>query len=322
MSDVTLLLTSAGRRNQLLRAFRSAAEGIGLNLRTIAADAAPALSPACHEADVAVRVPRCDEPGYVEALREICNKYSVRLLVPTIDPELSVLAAAATDFADRGTHVFVSNASAVRIARDKQLTAEVLGAAGVPVPRTLPLAQYRREPQLLPGDVVAKPRGGSASQRIVFGQSPEDLSAAEGEDMIVQARHRGAEYTVNVYVDGAGQLRCVVPHRRIEVRGGEVAKGQTERVPEFEAAAERIVAALPGARGALCFQVIRGFGGEFVVFEINARFGGGYPLAHHAGATFTAWALQEALGMSCLAHNDWREGVVMLRYDDAIFIEP
>jgi carbamoyl-phosphate synthase large subunit len=55
------------------------------------------------------------------------------------------------------------------------------------------------------------------------------------------------------------------------------------------------------------------------VFEINARLGGGYPLAHQAGATFTKWLLEEALGLPCTAVDTWRAGVEMLRYDTAVF---
>jgi carbamoyl-phosphate synthase large subunit len=57
------------------------------------------------------------------------------------------------------------------------------------------------------------------------------------------------------------------------------------------------------------------------ILEINARFGGGYPLAHRAGAPFTQWLLEEATDRSSSAHDDWRPGVTMLRYDEAIFID-
>jgi len=86
-------------------------------------------------------------------------------------------------------------------------------------------------------------------------------------------------------------------------------------------AARKIAAALPGARGPLCFQAIVREDGEYAVFEINARFGGGYPLAHRAGATFSKWLLEEAAGLSCSAHDDWKAGVTMLRYDAAVFLD-
>ena len=40
------------------------------------------------------------------------------------------------------------------------------------------------------------------------------------------------EYTIDAYYDKNSQLRCLVPRRRIEVRGGEISKGKTEK-PDF-----------------------------------------------------------------------------------------
>jgi len=56
------------------------------------------------------------------------------------------------------------------------------------------------------------------------------------------------------------------------------------------------------------------------VFEINARFGGGYPLAHRAGAKFTKWLLEEVIGAPCTAKDSWDEGLLLLRYDSEVFL--
>ena len=69
----------------------------------------------------------------------------------------------------------------------------------------------------------------------------------------------------------------------------------------------------------MCFQAMVGENDELSVFEINARFGGGYPLAHQAGAPFAKWLLEEQLGLPSTANEDWREGMLMLRYDAAFF---
>jgi carbamoyl-phosphate synthase large subunit len=76
---------------------------------------------------------------------------------------------------------------------------------------------------------------------------------------------------------------------------------------------------LPTARGILCFQVIEDIRSGLRVIEINARFGGGYPLADHAGATFAQWLLEEIVDVGSTAHNNWRNNVTMLRYDAAVF---
>jgi carbamoyl-phosphate synthase large subunit len=105
----------------------------------------------------------------------------------------------------------------------------------------------------------------------------------------------------------------------MEIRAGEVSKGRTERLPALMDVAQRMATVLPRCRGAMCFQAIVSAQGEIAVFEINARFGGGYPLAHAAGATFSRWLLQEAMGAESFASDVWREGVTMLRYDAAVF---
>src|SRR3546814_4218985 len=90
-------------------------------------------------------------------------------------------------------------------------------------------------------------------------------------------------------------MRTSVPHERIRVRAGEVEKGVTRRLPQLQDLAERIPAALPGPRGALCFQAIVDDNGDASVFEITARFGGGYPLARPAAEAFGRWLLAERL---------------------------
>jgi carbamoyl-phosphate synthase large subunit len=317
---LTVLITSAGRRNQLIGCFRRSAETLSLKLRVLAADLRPELSSACAQADAGFKVPRCTAPDYIPALLRLCETEKVDLLVPTIDPELTVLSRAREEFAAIGTRVVVSAPEVTMLAQDKFGTAELLKRAGVSTPKTLWLRDYLAEPERLANPVIAKPNAGSASVGIVRPKCFSDLEDLPAERYIVQEMWQGAEYTVNVFFDGEGRLRCAVPHLRIEVRAGEVAKGRTERHPDLIAAAHRLAAALPGAWGPLCFQAILRPDGGFCVFEINARFGGGYPLAHEAGACFAQWLLEEVTGRSCSANDQWVSGLTMLRYDAAVFV--
>jgi carbamoyl-phosphate synthase large subunit len=322
MKALTVLVSSAGRRVHLLQCFRQDAAVLGINLRVLAADLRPDLSAACHQADQSFSVPRCTSPDYLTALEEICRRERVAVVVPTIDPELGVLARATDRFAAWGTRLVTSSPEVNALAGDKMLTAERLAAAGIRTPRTLSLGEYRKNPRGLPGRVIAKPCGGSSSVGLVRPAKLGDLADLPQDTYIVQELLQGREYTVNVFFDSAGKLHCAVPHERLEVRNGEVSKGRTERVPSLIEAAHKLALVLPGARGPLCFQAFVGPDGSATVFEINARFGGGFPLAHRAGARFSQWLLEEALGLPCSANNDWREGVTMLRYDAAVFLDP
>lgn len=315
-----MLLTSAGRRVGLLQCFRAAAADLGVDIQLLACDLAPDMSSACHVADRAFAVPRVDDPGYADALLTLCADHGIALVVPTIDPELLPLSLARPAFAAVGTEVAVSDPGIVEMARDKLATASFLSAHGVPSPRTLSLDDNRQLPADWPWPAIIKPRHGSASRGLRLAAGPDDLPSTFEEPLILQERLAGAEYTVNMFFARDGGLRCAIPHERLQVRAGEVEKGRTRRIAGLGDMAARLGAAMPGARGALCFQAMVAPDGSARVFEINARFGGGYPLAHAAGATFAKWLIEERLELPSSASDDWREHVTMLRYDAALFV--
>ena len=324
--EVRVLLSSAGRRVQLIECFRADAVRLGVGLEIIAVDSEPALSVACRVADHAYGVPPCTDPTFVVRLLEICSRHRVDLLVPTIDPELEILSQSAPAFVQVGTRVAVSASGVVALARDKLHTAQHLAFHGLPVPWTIEASRLGAHPPQPFRRMILKPRHGSSSVGIRRIERVEDwpLVLSGGcppEDCILQDLLAGDEYTVNLFFDAEGRLRSAVPHHRIAVRDGEVAKGITRRHSKLLALAEALGAVLQGARGPLCFQAIVSSSGAAAIFEINARFGGGFPLAHHAGARFTQWLLEEALGLPSSANDDWRDGVLMLRYDAAVFTE-
>lgn len=305
----TILVSSAGRRVALLELLRADARALGLSPRLIATDLNPALSAACAAADLALPVPPATHAEFAPALAAICAKEGVRLLVPTIDPELAPIAAVAPALRASGTHANIAAPEAVAVARDKFLTARALGPLA-------PASAPAEEAHTLAGPLVAKPRAGSASAGI---RMLDDARQAAGlpAHYMVQQRLAGPECTVNLFVRD-GSTIAAVPHLRREVRAGEVAKAITLRDPALLAIAAELPARVPGLAGALCFQAIVGADGPRVI-EINARFGGGFPLAHAAGAPFTRWLIEDAAGMPSSAENAWREGTTMLRYDAAIF---
>jgi len=325
-AELTVLFSSAGRRVALMECFRDAAAAMGVGLRVVAVDVRPELSAACAVADRALPVSRCADPGFVAEIADIVRAERVRLIVPTIDTELAVYAAARVQLRETGAWVSISAPEVVAMARDKLATWERLASSGIAVARTATLETVRAQRATFPGPVIVKPRGGSASIGLRVLRSTDELGAEQGEDvdgdLIVQEHLTGPEYTVNLFFDRAGVLRSVIPHRRIEVRAGEVSKACTVRDARLIVQATRVAELLPGAVGSLCYQAIDvGPGDEPRLIELNARFGGGYPVAHRAGAPFARWLLEEALGHapSVGGMTDWREGVTMLRYDAAVF---
>jgi carbamoyl-phosphate synthase large subunit len=106
----------------------------------------------------------------------------------------------------------------------------------------------------------------------------------------------------------------------MEVRGGEVSKGITVKHRGLMDLARSVAEALPGAYGPLNIQCFMDDSGAIRIIEMNARFGGGYPLAHRAGARFTDWLLDELEGKRLRYYDDWADDLAMLRYDEAVFV--
>jgi carbamoyl-phosphate synthase large subunit len=322
MKRINILVTSAGRRLQLIECFREALRDNCVAGSVYAADCSP-YAPAFHLADNSWRLPRCSDPSFIRELLTLAERERVDIIVPTIDSELGVLAENRDLFARRGIHVSVSHHQTVLISGDKMLTHDWLKAHGFPT-----VSQWRPEDILCGAarpeyPVIAKPRRGSASAGVRHVQSREELRccAAVEDELIVQTIAGGWECTINVFVDCNGACLCAVPHQRLEVRGGEVSKGLTLKHRPLMSLARDIAEALPGAHGPLNIQCFLTPTDEVTVIEVNARFGGGYPLAHRAGARFTHWIVQEALGSKPSAgFDDWTDDLLMLRYDDAVFM--
>jgi len=327
---VTVLISSAGRRVELLRGFRRALEDVGAPDRVLATDCSW-YSSAFHDADEAFLVPRLDDPEFAPRLLELCLKHDVDMLVPTIDTELPVWVAHRDQFAEIGTTIALSDGDVVAIAADKQRTQDWLVAHGFPtVEQTTPAAALA-DPDVWTFPLMAKPRFGSAGLGVGLVRDGQELAlvARRGHELgeiIVQRVAPGVEHTIDVLSDRTGRCVCAVPRRRIEVRAGEVSKGMTVRSAVLEDLAARVCEALPGAYGALNVQIF--VDGDVddpdnvAVVEINARYGGGFPLSLEAGADFPRWMLEELLGLPSTSSPDaWRSGLVMLRYDAAVFVD-
>ena len=185
------------------------------------------------------------------------------------------------------------------------------------------MAAVGDDPASWPFPLVVKPRFGSAAHGVaIVGDTTALEVAARVGEVVVETVAAGTEHTIDVLVDRAGACVCAVPRRRIEVRAGEVSKAITVRSATLERLAADVSAALPGPFGALTIQVfVDEASGQLAIIELNARFGGGYPLSREAGADFPRWMLEDLVGLPSTATADgWRDGLVMLRYDAAVFV--
>jgi len=322
---IAVLFTCVGRRVSLLRGFQQAARRLRLKVTFCGTDTSR-LSPALQLCDKAFLVEPTTHAKYIDHILSIVRTNGVKLLVPTLDLDLRLLADRKSQFERLGCRVLVSQPDVVDICQDKRRTFGFLTKHGFGTPRTtsirMALAADRRGELAWP--CFLKRWDGSASKDIAIANDRSELQffARRIPNAMCQEFIEGTEYTCDVYVDFQMQVRCVVPRRRIEVRSGEVSKSQIVKNGAITTQARRLTELLKAGPGVITLQLFVTKNGQIRFTEINPRFGGGAPLSIRAGADFPKWILQELTGgQPHIGFDKFKDGLIMLRYDAEVWLE-
>jgi len=281
------------------------------------------LSSALQLCDKAFIVKPTDHPDYIKELLRITSTSRIDLLVPTVDLDLKLLAQSKQKFANAGCYVLVSTPHVVEICQDKRKTFRFLRKNGFDTPLTMSLSTAIAAKKLK-FPCFLKPWDGYASRgnAVVKNRKELEFFSKKVPNCIVQEFIPGTEYTCDVFVDFDMKARCVVPRKRIEVRGGEVSKGQVVKNPHIMSQAARLVELLGAGPGVITLQLFLDKRQKIKFIEINPRFGGGVPLSIKAGANFPKWIFQQLLGRKTnIKFDGFTDGLIMLRYDDEVWIQ-
>lgn len=316
---VNVLFTSAGRRVELLQAFRRAYLDLDLKGHIVAVDANP-LAPALHYADRFYLVPPLTDESYIPTLVRICAQEQVHMVFPLIDPDVSLLSQHRDVLEATGAKVVVVSPDVARITADKWLTYLFFRAHDIPTPRTWLPSQLGEVEVDYP--VIVKPRFGSAGKDVFRANNRRELDffLEYIPDPLVQEYLFGPEVTSDVICDFGGEVMAVVSRQRIEVRSGEVSKGKTV----YDAEIIRFSVAIAKALGVIGPITIQCFiqGDRPYFTEVNARFGGGVPLGIAAGVKAPHWYLALASGMTLDIPplGSYQVGLYMSRFDTSVFL--
>jgi carbamoyl-phosphate synthase large subunit len=316
---MNILITSAGQRVSLVRAFQAALRSVYPRAKVFTTDMQPQLSAACNVSDAFFTVKRVTDPAYINELKNICIEQDIKMVVPTIDTELLVLSKNKALFSELGIHIIVSGEEFTQKCRDKRLINEFFVAHGIDIPRSID----RHDPVF---PLFIKPFDGSLSADTYLITAAAQLTS----DQVSNQRFMFMEYidkqdhdefTVDMYYDRSNYLKCIVPRKRIHIRAGEINKGLTCRNVIVPYLKEKL-SYIEGAIGCLTLQLFLNRNNDRIIaIEINPRFGGGYPLSYRAGADYPLWLIREYFQNKQIDYtNDWEDGLLMLRYDDEVLV--
>lgn len=309
---MNILLSSVGRRSYLVHYFREALRGEG---KIICTNCNPD-TPGMFFADVARVVPMSAEPGFLEALLDVCREFRPTMLFSLHDVEISYIARAREKFLELGTLPVMPGYEFTELCLDKFACCRFAQQHGIPSCRTyLQVSEVLTavEQGQIDWPVVVKPRFGFGSFGIEFVNHAGDLTARhrslveevsqhrylkqekKGEDsVIMQEMLRGDEYGLDILCDLQGGFRTCLIERKLAMRSGETDAAEiVEDAKIFELG--RQIAATMRLPGTTDVDVIVRDGVPHLL-EINPRFGGHYPFAHVAGANVPAALIAWAQG--------------------------
>jgi len=320
-NHLSVLFTCIGRRVSLLNSFRRAAGQLKINAAFFGTDTTE-LSSALQLCDEGFLVKPTTHPGYIRQLLSIVKANRVKLLVPTVDLDLKVLARNKPKFTAAGCLVLVSSPEVVDICQDKRNMYRFLIKNGFDTPATMSVTSALSKKKLN-WPCFLKPWNGSAGKQNTIVNNRRELLfyAKRIPNAICQEFIEGTEYSCDVCVDFGMRVRCVVPRKRIEIRAGEVSKGQVVKDPRIMSEAAMLVETLGAGPGVITLQLFLTGDDRVKFIEINPRFGGGAPLSIKAGANFPKWILQELLGKKTNIRSDgFKDDLIMLRYDSEVWL--
>lgn len=318
VSDKNIFILSVGRRVELVKLFNKAKNKLCLSGKIIGGDM-DLNAPAMKFVDKAWKLPKISSKEYVDKIIEISIKEKIDLIVPTIDTELLILAKN-RDRIERETNAMInlSDLNFIEISRDKYKTQSFLEKNGFGVPKLITEKMIKKKQFTFP--LFIKPLNGSSSVNAFKINSEKELNFFKEyvPNPIIQECVIGDEFTIDIFCDFQNEPITIVPRKRLATRSGEISKGLICKDKEIVSDIKRLLKVFK-AKGHITIQCIK-TEKEIKYLEINPRFGGGAPMSIVAGADSPENLYRLLLNEKLVYHENYKNELLALRYDESIFI--
>lgn len=263
-------------------------------------------------------LPRGDSPDLVGRLLDLCRRWGIDILIPTVDVELAPVAEAEARFAAIGTRCAVSGRESLRVCADKHVLLARM-ASVVSIPRSRLLTDQLID---LSSPKFVKPRISAGSRGARRIETSAQLAGLPRDgSLLIQDFLPGTEYSVDVYLRADGHAVVSVVRERMKIDSGIAVAARTVHLPLLADAAVAAARAV-GIRYVGNVQFRRDSEGEPRLLEINPRFPGTLPLTRLAGVDLPALLVAELGGDTMPeAPLAYRE-TMMVRYLEEVAVDP
>jgi carbamoyl-phosphate synthase large subunit len=312
-----ILILSAGRRVELIQKFKEARKELNIESKIIAADMSE-KAPAIYHADKYEKLPHVYNDNYIEELIRVCIENNIKIIIPTIDTELPVLANNKDLIETKGIKVLISDKNVIDICNDKFNTYDFFRENNIDTPLLIEKTDLENENYNFP--LFIKPKDGSSSKNTfkVNNKKELDFFLDYVPNPLVLNFIDGEEYTVDCFVDFDNNPISIVPRKRLATRGGEISKGKIVLDNDIISESKKIIGLLKLV-GPITIQCIKNEN-ETKFFEINPRFGGGSPISITAGANSPGYIYKLLMDEKFEEETNIKDGLIALKYDQAVFL--
>lgn len=223
-------------------------------------------------------LPSIHDPGWIDALADLCRALAIDYVFPAYD---DVIVALARHRAEIPAAVLTASEEVCDLTRSKSKTYKQLGAI-VRVPRL-----YRADEVAKDFPLFVKPDRGQGSQGAHLVRNQAELTAVMKmiKDPIVCEFLPGEEYRVDCFSDRARGVMFCGARVRLRVRNGIAVNARSIILDGVDAITSRIHESL-GMCGAWFFQLKRAADGELVLLEIAPRIAGSMSTHRVQGVNF------------------------------------
>jgi predicted ATP-grasp superfamily ATP-dependent carboligase len=266
-----------------------------------------------------------DPAPFIDAILAFVRQHSVRVLLPTADSSIVLLAPHRERFAELGCTVVVAPDAALEVANDKTRTLEVADKLGIPYPKSVPVTSVedvRGAEAQFGYPFVVKPTMSWTSQGAERVAPVEAMNEAEamqavsrflatGCEVIVQQLATGRRESITLFIANGEMLAycgCTA-HRTTPPLGGVSAMRESIPVPKELLDMSVNLATAIGMEGPCEVEYRQDAWGNSLLMEINPRLAGTLENAMHSGVNLPLMVWQWATGQPVQPARSYRNGV-------------
>lgn len=269
--------------------------------------------------DKGITIPAGNSDEFTQKIKNICSEEKVDVFISVVDEELE----SCLELENQGIKVIQPEKEFVKLCLDKQKLMQRMKDESLPYIPTISATDI--DFSIIKFPAILKPRTGRGSRGISIVHDSEQLknsiqkSNYSLDNLIIQDFIEGPEFTVSVIVWRDGKVQNVVP-KKIISKIGITRQAITEYNEKIHTACVNIQNKLK-ANGPFNVQLkLDKNSGEPFIFEINPRFSTSITLTCAAGVDELTGLVLQSLGKEFKLDNPFKEGVLMYRRMQDIFL--